>query len=784
MLARAAPATPAGAAGFRDGGGAGQNYFCHTLNLLALFEAHASVKREHRDRTAETADTRSALRAGVAGAYLRNVRSLVRGSDAADDPLHVHGVRLPQSVSIAELQRSFRLSESRFAASMAVRVEHLAELVVLHHESLRIQRLQRRPGQDFEYRWLRRRLVQLQSILVDFFHQKSNVQNLLSQSLVKKRVNDAALRATVNPSFKVRRLFGRMIDQICNLTTFFVEIGDQAEIMGEKSQSLRSGPLFQSELMQNEGHFGNAGPEDSTAHRVIQLRSAEEAPETGDTDAVPVSEGNHTAVSQQNPVAQSAGVRTKIRAAQWFIAQILVNHLLFFVKVVLLVVTTGLVIQLAFEHEADLRFDTDKIFEGFGEFVLGFWMLGALVYVLDSKDIPHAHLFGVGVAQRWRPGPILDAALAVSIFFMTTVLLYQYSITFAWKGGFDPLSQMQNGTSEAVLEAKDTLQSLRDGLAYICPLVFLWTSGIGVMTFSLGCPCCRSRRFLWQTLPRVYVSPFVVPTFADSWVGDVLTSYTKAFSHVAALVTSSVVWDATVDWDTCAEGFALFDVGNETQGVNISVPSFHSTTTTTTLPVPGAVARDYMLAARSVDVAKLVTAVLLGLPLWWRFMQNMRVYIHTHQAWPALANAFKYAMALSLVFITSFHVRSGEPAGAMSGGLFAVYVVFYVLSTLYAFLWDIFMDWGLLRFQFYGCWCWQTRRRKRTTDRTSNCDANGFSCNVRLRHSGRRRFSLAVYVFLKRHSSTSVLFCFIPCDSLERCALNLILFGMVCICFV
>ena len=50
-------------------------------------------------------------------------------------------------------------------------------------------------------------------------------------------------------------------------------------------------------------------------------------------------------------------------------------------------------------------------------------------------------------------------------------------------------------------------------------------------------------------------------------MGDVLTSYTKAFSHVANLVTSGAVLAATVDWDACAAGFERLDDLNSTTDI-------------------------------------------------------------------------------------------------------------------------------------------------------------------------------------------------------------------------
>ena len=150
-------------------------------------------------------------------------------------------------------------------------------------------------------------------------------------------------------------------------------------------------------------------------------------------------------------------------------------------------------------------------------------MLAALIRALDMNGIPHHYIFGVAFEAKWKVESILDSAITVSVFFWITMLLYQYSITFAWdipeyatEAGSD-INNITNTTTESGSDVSSGMNSAH-GLATVCPLIFLWLCAAGVMVYTIGVPCCKSREFLWKTLPRVLVAPFVVPTFADSWV--------------------------------------------------------------------------------------------------------------------------------------------------------------------------------------------------------------------------------------------------------------------------
>ena len=91
----------------------------------------------------------------------------------------------------------------------------------------------------------------------------------------------------------------------------------------------------------------------------------------------------------------------------------------------------------------------------------------------------------------------------------------------------------------------------------------------------------------------------------------------------------------------------------------------------------------------------------LGVPVclcalqWLRFMQNIRRYKDTHQRWPHLANAFKYAFAQSVVLFSYGNPSLAKPSKSGMAPTQVAWTVMFISSTLYTFYWDVRMDWGL-----------------------------------------------------------------------------------------
>ena len=88
----------------------------------------------------------------------------------------------------------------------------------------------------------------------------------------------------------------------------------------------------------------------------------------------------------------------------------------------------------------------------------------------------------------------------------------------------------------------------------------------------------------------------------------------------------------------------------------------------------------------------LKTAIIIAsiLPFYWRFMQCLRRYYDTGDKFPHLVNAGKYMS--SLVTMTVYLIKYWYNLDINK-----LYVILYVIATLYSYVWDLTMDWGLLR---------------------------------------------------------------------------------------
>ncbi|XP_021935005.1 xenotropic and polytropic retrovirus receptor 1-like isoform X2 [Zootermopsis nevadensis] len=82
---------------------------------------------------------------------------------------------------------------------------------------------------------------------------------------------------------------------------------------------------------------------------------------------------------------------------------------------------------------------------------------------------------------------------------------------------------------------------------------------------------------------------------------------------------------------------------------------------------------------------------------WWRFAQCLRRYRDTKEAFPHLVNAGKYATSFFVMLFSTLNLTHGDKYQVTSENpYFYMLVMASVLSSCYAYTWDIKMDWGLL----------------------------------------------------------------------------------------
>jgi len=91
-------------------------------------------------------------------------------------------------------------------------------------------------------------------------------------------------------------------------------------------------------------------------------------------------------------------------------------------------------------------------------------------------------------------------------------------------------------------------------------------------------------------------------------------------------------------------------------------------------------------------VAKVIVTVL---PLYFRFLQNIKLYRKFGRPFPFLPNAMKYVVSIAVGLFSSLHaaIQVGEDSAPYT----AFYILFTCIATIYSYVWDVLMDWGLGR---------------------------------------------------------------------------------------
>lgn len=156
-----------------------------------------------------------------------------------------------------------------------------------------------------------------------------------------------------------------------------------------------------------------------------------------------------------------------------------------------------------------------------------------------------------------------------------------------------------------------------------------------------------TRSTLLGSLFNVMIAPFGTVKFRESYVGDVLTSMVKILVDIEASVV--VLLSMVIPYN----------------------------------------ARSYAATG------SMLVPLICCLPLWFRLMQCLRRYYDTKDRWPHFANAMKYAVSHSVVIVSVFHPAFSDHHQSRWALFRLVWLASTIASTLYTFVWDVTMDWGL-----------------------------------------------------------------------------------------
>jgi len=159
---------------------------------------------------------------------------------------------------------------------------------------------------------------------------------------------------------------------------------------------------------------------------------------------------------------------------------------------------------------------------------------------------------------------------------------------------------------------------------------------------------------IMYSMGSVFIAPFGRARFCDCYLADYFCSMQKIF--------------ADLQYSVCfyAIGFESID------------------------PLQG--------SATCTNLGPILVPFVHALPYWWRFHQCMHRYLETQKRWPNLANAFKYMLCQVTVIIASLHPVFSQYQEAPWSPLRVFWFVLIIITTIYTYIWDLVLDWGLLEF--------------------------------------------------------------------------------------
>ncbi|XP_030756041.1 xenotropic and polytropic retrovirus receptor 1 homolog isoform X2 [Sitophilus oryzae] len=162
----------------------------------------------------------------------------------------------------------------------------------------------------------------------------------------------------------------------------------------------------------------------------------------------------------------------------------------------------------------------------------------------------------------------------------------------------------------------------------------------------------EARFWALKVLGKVIAAPFFFVTFADFWLADQLNSLVTLFTDL--------------------QYFVCFYVtnGSWSEGKN---------------------------ANYCVENHMYIRAFMACLPPWFRFAQCLRRYRDTKEAFPHIANAVKYATSFFVVIFSTLNkiYEYKYPQEDKLSPFLYLWIGASIISTCYAYTWDIKLDWGL-----------------------------------------------------------------------------------------
>lgn len=285
-----------------------------------------------------------------------------------------------------------------------------------------------------------------------------------------------------------------------------------------------------------------------------------------------------------------------------------------------------------------------RLFRGFFLFLLCVFFCGINMYGWTTAGVNHVLIFEIDPRRHLTYQSVMQIAAFLFMIWALCVLGYLYAHLFYLPPFLFPL------------------------------LLFVIFVGYLINPFSKPDYIFQrsSRYWLLKHCFFCFTAPFHYVTFTDFWLGDQMNSLSTVFLDFQYFVC---FYTTEVDYTNWAFKVQTFNV---TEG-----------------PVP----HGYVDINTGNDTCMNSTPIRIFfsiVPASVRFFQCIRRFRDTGRAHPHLVNAGKYATTYLVVLTHSLNKWSSASNPAEFSIYFYLWVASYILSFTYTFLWDVFMDWGLI----------------------------------------------------------------------------------------
>uniref|UniRef100_A0A0N5AD05 SPX domain-containing protein n=1 Tax=Syphacia muris TaxID=451379 RepID=A0A0N5AD05_9BILA len=183
----------------------------------------------------------------------------------------------------------------------------------------------------------------------------------------------------------------------------------------------------------------------------------------------------------------------------------------------------------------------------------------------------------------------------------------------------------------------------------------------------------NSRFWLIKHCFNCFTAPLHYVTFPDFWLGDQMNSLTTSFLDFQYFVC---FYATEVDY---SNGWLSLRTVNVTASEDVPWGFVDINT-----------GRDKCTSASG------VRAFVSIIPALVRFLQCVRRFRDTQRTHPHLVNAGKYATTFMVVAFKSLNHWAEKVDSTAATVFFYLWIFAYIVSFTFTFLWDVFMDWGLI----------------------------------------------------------------------------------------